>query len=105
MAFVCPLQNRDGLRPVAVVCEDCSTNLLVWRCYNCGGQYCGRCICRRRIVPGVSVEDVDLGWVTGNELAEGMHFLKNVVVQRLGSHMAIDPAGAHDVFGGVYLCS
>ena len=105
MAFVGPLHNRFGVRPVAAFCEDCNTNLLVWRCYNCVGQYCGRSICQHRIVPGASVEDVDLGWVSGNEVAEGMHAICWRHFQRLGSEMAIKPAGAHELLGGVYLCS
>ena len=89
MAFVGPLQHRFGFCPVAVFCEDC------W------GQYCGRCICQHRILLGVSVEDVDLGWVSGDEVAEGMHASCWRCFQRLGSDMAIVQPGAHNLFGGV----
>ena len=51
------------------------------------------------------MEDVDLGRVFDNKVAERMHALFWRLFQRLGSEMAIDPAGAHDLFGGVYLCS
>ena len=50
------------------------------------------------------MEDVDLGWISGNEIAEEMRFICWRHFQRLGSEMAIDPAGAHDLFGGVYSC-
>ena len=53
----------------------------------------------------MSVEDVDLGWVSGNEIAEGMHAMFWRHVQQLGAEMAIDPAGAHDLFGGVCFVS
>ena len=73
MAFVGPVQNPHGFRPVGVFCDVCNVNLLVWQCYACGGQYCGRCIFRHRRIPGASVEDVDSGLISGNEVAEGMH--------------------------------
>ena len=75
MAFVGPVQNPHGYRPVRVFCEHCSRNLLVWRCYNCGGQYCGRCVFLHRNVPGVAVEAMDADRVSANELAEGMHII------------------------------
>ena len=106
MAFVGPVQNPHGFRPVGVFCDVCNVNLLVWQCYACGGQYCGRCIFRHRRIPGASVEDVDDGLISGNEVAEGMHTLFRRFWQRLSSDMATDPAeaNAHFCFCRFYLC-
>ena len=104
MAFVGPVQNPHGFRPVGVFCDVCNVNLLVWQCYACGGQYCGRCIFRHRRIPGASVEDLDSGLISGNEVAEGMHIIFRRIWQRLSSDMATDPAEANASFCRLYLC-
>ena len=108
MAFVGPLQmeHPDGARPFGVFCEVCNMhNLLVWRCYNCGGQYCGRCIFRHRIVTGVTVAEMDADRVSANEVGEGMHILYFRFFQRLRSEMACDPAEANELFSRAYVCN
>ena len=104
MAFVGPVRFPQGYRPVGVYCDVCDTNLLVWRCYNCGGQYCGRCIFRHRRVGHLSVADMDADRVDANEVAEGMHALYFGFYQRLLPEMASDPADANDRFSHGYLC-
>ena len=104
MAFVGPVQNPHGYRPVGVFCDVCNMSVLVWDCYNCGGMYCGRCIFRHRIVGGITVDDVDAGRVSANEVAEGMHAIYFRFFQRLGSEMASDPADANDMYSRPYLC-
>ena len=75
MAMVGPVPGPHGYRPVGVYCEVCDMNLLTWRCYCCGGLYCGRCIFMHRDVPGLTLEEMDAGIVSANEVAEGMHCL------------------------------
>ena len=104
MAFVGPLQVPYNYRPVGVYCDVCDTNLLVWRCYSCGGQYCGRCIFQHRDVPGLTLAEVDAGHASANEVSEGMHALWLRFYQRLSSMMASDPADAADLYSEPYLC-
>ena len=104
MAFVGPVQWPQGSRPVWVFCEVCETNLLVWRCYSCGGQYCGRCIFQHRNVPGVTVDECVADGRRANEVAEGMHQLWLRYFQRLSSTMACDPAEAVELYSRYYLC-
>ena len=74
MAFVGPVWNPHGYRPVGTHCNICNEDLLVWRCYACGGQYCGRCIQQHRDVPNISPIELDSGSFA-NDLAEDMHIL------------------------------
>ena len=104
MAFVGPVQFPQGYRPVGNDCDVCDTNLLVWRCYSCGGQYCGRCIFLHRDVPGVTLADMDADLVNANEVAEGMHCLLFRYFQRLGSQMACDPAEANELYSRFNYC-
>ena len=94
MAFVGPVWNVGGYRPVGVYCEICDTNLLTWRCYGCGGLYCGRCIFRHDAVPGASLAYYDAGIDDPNEVAEGMHCLWRRAYLRQASLIASDPAAA-----------
>ena len=104
MAFVGPVRFPQGYRPVGVYCETCDMNLLVWRCYACGGQYCGRCIFRHRTIGSLTLGDVDAGWADANEVAEGMHAIYYGYYLRLGSEMASDPAGIAAFYCRFYLC-
>ena len=104
MAFVGPVQWPQGYRPVGVYCEICDTNLLTWRCYNCGGLYCGRCIFAHHDVPGVTVADMDADIVPANEVAEGMHCLWFRFFLRLRDLMASDPAEANARYSFGFIC-
>ena len=84
-----------GIPPVAAHCADCNVDLLVWPCYNCGGQFCGLCIFGHADVPGTDVTEALAGRSTKpNEVSEGMHYHWWMVFQRLGSEAAVDPADA-----------
>ena len=83
-----------GIPPVAARCADCNVDLLVWPCYNCGGQFCGHCIFQHANVPGTDLTQVLEGSSKANEVSEGMHYHWWMVFQRLGSEAAVDPAKA-----------
>ena len=104
MAFVGPVQWPQGYRPVGVYCEVCDTNLLTWRCYNCGGLYCGQCLFQHRLVPGYTQADVEADGGFANEVAEGMHCLYYRYWLRLSSEMALDPAEAAFLYSRPYIC-
>ena len=63
-----------GIPPVAARCADCNVDLLVWPCYNCGGQFCGLCIFQHANVPGTDLTQVLEGSSKANEVSEGMHY-------------------------------
>ena len=104
MAFVGPVWNIYGYRPEGVFCDACNTNLLVWRCFNCGGVSCGRSIFQHRDVPGVTIADIDMDRVSANEVAEGMHCLWRRIFERLSSEMASDPAIANEGYCRYFVC-
>ena len=104
MAFVGPVQWPQGYRPVGVYCDVCDTNLLTWRCYSCGGLFCGRCIFMHCNVHAVTIADVDAGLVDANEVAEGMHCLWFENFERLSSLMACCPADANAAFSRRFTC-
>ena len=104
MAFVGPVAFPQGYRPVGVFCEVCNTNLLTWRCYACGGLYCGRCIFAHNDVPQVLPEDTAADGTFANDVAEGMHALWRSYFDRLGSEMASDLAGINDKYTRFYHC-
>ena len=102
MAFVGPVHL--GIPPVAVYCEVCNDKVLCWPCYNCSGRYCGHCIFKHGIVPGVSLCHIKTGRVDANEVAEGMHRHWRNAFLRQTSEMAMDPAGAAFCYGQGFLC-
>ena len=104
MAFVGPIAGPHGYRPVGVFCAVCHENALVWQCYACGGSYCGRCIFQHRTIPGLSIDDMDSGEVSANEVAESMHILFFRYWRRLASELAMDPALANELYCRPYLC-
>ena len=86
-----PLGTR--FPPVAVRCDVCDRDVMTWRCYRCGGTYCGYCIFRHGPLAGaVTLAEVEDGRVDPDELAEGMHALWWRLYQRLASEMASYPA-------------
>ena len=79
---------------MAAHCADCNVDLLVWPCYNCGGQFCGLCIFQHANVPGTDLTQVLEGSSKANEVSEGMHYHWWMVFQRLGSEAAVGPSKA-----------
>ena len=95
---------NTGFPSVAVHCEVCNVDLLVWPCYSCGGQYCGRCIFLHADVPGVNLYDYDNDLVDPNEVAEGMHFQWRRLFERWGMLAAADSAYAAVRAGLLFRC-
>ena len=93
MAVVGPLGTRWP--PVALHCDHCQIPVMSWRCYRCGGSYCGRCIFLHGLIPDMT-PDVVANWnyIELAELAEGMHAVCWRWWQRLASEAACDPAEA-----------
>ena len=104
MAFVGPVQNMFGYRPVGVFCEVCNEDALVWQCMNCGGSLCGRCVFQHREVPGLALADINADRVDANEVAEGMFTLWNRFFERLTSTQAAGHSEA-SVFGSAVICA
>ena len=93
MAVVGPFGTRWP--PAALHCDHCQIPVMCWRCYRCGGSYCGRCVFLHGDVPQMTPDDVaDYTYIELAEFAEGMHAYWWRWFQRLASEAACDPAEA-----------
>ena len=88
-----PLQPRQhhNHHPIALHCDHCNVPAFVFRCYNCEGNYCGRCVWKH----GANLTfELDDDAELADEVAEGMHALWWGIAQKVASKTASDPARA-----------